>query len=100
MSAVSDGAYIYLIGGDLSGGPSLTFWRYNPVTDSYATNVMPLYSTDTTRQSAVYLNGKIYKVGGHSNDPGGESFAVEVYTVATDQWSQDTDYPAALEESC
>ena len=94
-SAVTDGTYIYIMGGTISGNQTNTVYRYDPVANTYATMAaMPLI---TVWQAAAYLNGKIYRIGGCN--PGNCSFAtgqVDVYTVATNTWASGPAYPIGV----
>ena len=96
-SAVSDGRYIYILGGkaSLHGSPTSTLRRYDPVANSYVT--LAPFATATTRQAAVYLDGTIYKIAGQTDDDG-HAFAkaVEAYSVANDSWSAVADFPEGL----
>ena len=52
-SAVSDGTYLYILGGwDTLGAETTTLYRYDPVSNSYTT--MAPYTTATSAQSASY----------------------------------------------
>jgi N-acetylneuraminic acid mutarotase len=94
-SAVSDGTYVYILGGSAGGLQANTVYRYDPVANSYTTmSPMPL---TTTRQSVAYLNGKIYRIGGCN--PGNCSFAtsqVDIYTIATNTWASGPAYPTGV----
>jgi CSLREA domain-containing protein len=84
--AVSDGTYVYVIGGIPDTGPPRTsLYRYDPVSDTYAT--LAPCATGTWASGAAFLNGKIYKVGGYTDLNGVPTAAVEVYNIATDSWS-------------
>src|SRR5436190_21880576 len=42
FTAVSDGTYLYLLGGrDQNGFPTATLWRYDPATNTYNTSLPP-----------------------------------------------------------
>ena len=92
---MTDGLYIYILGGSIAGNHTNTVYRYDPVANSYTTMaVMPL---TTTRQSAVYLSGKIYRIGGCN--PGNCSFStgqVDIYTIATNTWASGPAYPIGV----
>ena len=65
-SAVTDGTYIYILGGADSGNsPNYTLWRYDPTTNSYLT--LAPFTTATSRQGAAYLNGTIYRIAGETD---------------------------------
>jgi hypothetical protein len=94
-SAVSDGTFIYILGGSdsyLGGSLTSTLFRYNPATDTY-TSLAP-YGTPTTGQAAAYLDGKIYRIGGCSTvNCSGTISSVEVYDIASNSWSYAANYP-------
>jgi hypothetical protein len=75
-SALSDGTYIYVINGWRAGAtPTNTVFRYDPISDSYT--LLPPFSIPTAWQVAVFLNGKIYRIGGWALT--GTTATVEVY---------------------
>jgi N-acetylneuraminic acid mutarotase len=86
-SAVTDGTYIYILGGwDSIGNATNTMYRYNPSMNTY--QVMASYSQVTAGQAAVYLNGKIYRIGGCTTvacDP--TTASMEVYNVGSNSWT-------------
>jgi subtilisin-like proprotein convertase family protein len=91
-SATTDGTNIFVIGGASSTGvPLTTNYRYNVATNTY-TN-MASCATGTWAHAAVFLSGKIYKIGG--NAAAGASTAVEIYDVAGNTWTTGAAYPAA-----
>jgi N-acetylneuraminic acid mutarotase len=95
-SAVSDGTYIYILGGGDSAGagnPTKTMWRYDPVANSYT--AMASFSTATFAQSAAYLNGKIYRIAGCTTPCTVFTNTVEVYTISTNRWASAASYPQA-----
>ncbi|HUS13772.1 MAG TPA: kelch repeat-containing protein, partial [Chloroflexia bacterium] len=86
-SAVGDGTYIYLLNGNIS---ATTFSRYDPATDHYTTLAVPPHNS--TRQSEVYLNGYIYRIGGAGP-------TVDRYSISTGAWAPPgtvADYPLLL----
>jgi len=92
LTAVSDGTYIYLLGGeDQNFNTTATLWRYDPVSNTYNTN-LPSYTIPTYFHASAYLNGKIYRIAGRGI---GTDFHVEVYTIATNTWSMAANYPFA-----
>ena len=95
-SVASDGQYAYIVGGaNTSGTVFSSAYRYNPVTNTYTT----VASAPSARwnSAAVYLNGKIYKIGGSiAATNGGATTAVEVYDIATNSWSNAAPYPVAI----
>jgi N-acetylneuraminic acid mutarotase len=84
-SAVTDGTFIYIMNGNTFC--PLTYstdvYRYNPSTDTYTQ--LSSTSVGTWNQTAVYLNGKIYKMGG--KNAAGYQTALEIYDTVTDTWS-------------
>ena len=95
-SAVSDGRYIYILGGYGlgKGPPTANLWRYDPVANSYLT-LAPL-KTPTAFHAAVYLDGTIYKIGGTTDEIATTlTTAVEAYSIADNAWSTVADYPEA-----
>ena len=92
FSGTTDGTYIYLLGGvDQNFNTTATLWRYDPVTNTYNTN-LPSYTIPTYFHATAYLNGKIYRIAGRAI---GTDFHVEVYDIATNTWSMAADYPFA-----
>src|SRR5204863_9115907 len=89
-AAVSDGSFVYIIGGnDAAGMQTSTLWRYDPATNSY-TSLAP-YTTPTFGHGAAYLNGEIYRIAGYA--VGGITGSVEAYTIATNTWAPVANYP-------
>ncbi len=95
-SAVTDGTYIYILGGaDSNNGPTSTLWRYDPTTNSYLT--LAPFTTATSGQGAAYLNGSIYRIAGEIDPTQGTSTnTVEAYTIATNTWAPVANYPQQL----
>ena len=95
-SVASDGQYAYIMGGaNTSGTVFSSAYRYNPVADTY-TNFSPA-PTARWNSAAVYLNGKIYKIGGStSTTSSSATTAVEVYDIATNSWANAAPYPVAI----
>src|SRR5262249_15945652 len=93
--AVSDGTYIYILGGSAGGNHYNTVYRDDPVGNSYTTMTpMPL---TTAWQAVAYLNGKIYRIGGCI--PGNCNFGtnqVDIYTIATNAWASGPVYPIGV----
>ncbi len=95
-SAVSNGTSAYILNGvDTTGTSVGGVYRYNPGTNDYTTLTSTL--TATWNQAAVYLNGKIYKVGGYVSAGGtsSSSAALDIYDIAGNSWSAGAPYPAA-----
>src|SRR5205807_857562 len=60
-AAVSDGTYIYILGGaDANNYVTNTLYRYDPATNSYTT--LAPFNDPRTDHAAAYLNGKIYRI--------------------------------------
>jgi YVTN family beta-propeller protein len=92
FSGVSDGTYIYLLGGvDQNFSTTATLWRYDPATNSYNTSLLS-YTIPTYFHASAYLNGKIYRIAGRAI---GTDYHVEVYDVAANTWSMAANYPFA-----
>src|SRR5438309_7980615 len=84
VTAVSDGTYLYLLGGrDQNGFPTATLWRYDPATTTYNTSLPP-YTIPTSWHASAYLNAKIYRIAGRAIT--GTEIHVEVYNIATNTW--------------
>lgn len=91
--AVSDGTYIYILGGtDNNGNPVNTMYRYSPATNSY--QAMAPFTTAVWATAAAVVNGKIVKVAGYNS--GGATAATEIYNIALGTWSAGADLPFAL----
>jgi N-acetylneuraminic acid mutarotase len=90
-SAVTDGTFIYIMNG--STFCPLTYstdvYRYDPNTDTYMQ--LPSNNVGTWNQTAVYLKGKIYKMGGKNATD--YQTALEIYDIVTDTWSFGTPLP-------
>ena len=71
-----------------------TVYRYSPSTNSYTT--LPSFSVATWAQTAVYMNGKIYKIAGCGFNCVSATNAVEVYTIATNTWASAASYPISV----
>ena len=84
-SAVSDGTFIYIMNGSKFCPLvySTDVFRYDPKTDTYTQ--LASNSVGTWNQTAVYLNGKIYKMGG--KNAAGYQTALEIYDIGTNTWS-------------
>jgi N-acetylneuraminic acid mutarotase len=92
FSGVSDGTYIYLLGGvDQNFNTTATLWRYDPGSNTYNTSLAS-YTIPTYFHASAYLNGKIYRIAGAAI---GTDFHVEVYDIVTNTWSMAANYPFA-----
>src|SRR5438046_8885624 len=93
LTAVSDGTYVYLLGGvDQNFNTTATLWRYDPATNTYNTS-LPSYTIPTYFHASAYLNGKIYRIAGRTIT--GTEIHVEVYNIATNTWSMAANCPFA-----
>src|SRR5437870_3541782 len=93
FSGTTDGTYVYLLGGvDQNFTTTATLWRYDPGSNTYNTS-LPSYTIPTYFHASVYLNGKIYRVGGR--DAGAADYRVEVYNICPNTWSMTANYPFA-----
>ena len=90
-SAVTDGTFIYIMNGSTFCPLvySTNVYRYDPSTDTYTQ--LSSTSVGTWNQTAVYLNGKIYKMGGENATD--YQTALEIYDIVTDTWSFGTPLP-------
>jgi len=90
-SAVTDGTFIYIINGSTFCPLvySTNVYRYDPSTDTYTQ--LSSTSVGTWNQTAVYLNGKIYKMGGKNATD--YQTALEIYDIVTDSWLFGTPLP-------
>ncbi|MEO8461264.1 MAG: kelch repeat-containing protein, partial [Dokdonella sp.] len=89
----SDGQYAYIIGGaDIINGSTAAGYRYDPGANTYLS--IAASPTATWSSAAVYLDGKIYKIGGFSTDTTASN-AVEVYNIAGNNWTTVAPYPIA-----
>ena len=97
-SVVSDGRYAYIFGGINSSLIVLPEnYRYDPVTGCYTR--IAAAPTATVGSATVYLDGKIYKIGGQTANGGATSIdSVEVYQIDRDEWSSamPDPYPVAI----
>ena len=92
-SAVTDGTSIYILGGlDAADQRTSTLWRYDPGPNSYTT--LRPFTTATSSQAAVYLDGVIYRIAG-APDPTATD-TVEAYSIASNSWSEVARYPVAV----
>src|SRR5206468_9040677 len=90
-SAVSDGTYIYVMGGMTGGNALSTLRRYDPVANTYTTlATMPVGAWS---MAAAYLNGKIYRIGGCVVAGCNGTTSVDVYTIVSNTWAAGPNYP-------
>jgi len=93
--AVTDGSYIYLIGGRPVATVGNDLWRYNPANDSW-TSLTPMPTARATEHMAVYYNGRIYVAGGRTTGAPsefGDLSVMEIYDVASSTWTSGTPMP-------
>jgi hypothetical protein len=88
---VTDGTFIYIINGSTFCPLvySTNVYRYDPSTDTYTQ--LSSNNVGTWNQTAVYLKGKIYKMGGENATD--YQTALEIYDTVTDTWSFGTPLP-------
>jgi hypothetical protein len=88
VSAVGDGTNIYLFNG---GTFSNHAYRYDPAGNGY----FPLAAAPlgTYAQTAGYLNGAAYRIGGQAS--GGTTSSVDLYNPTTNTWAAGPPYPQA-----
>jgi N-acetylneuraminic acid mutarotase len=99
--AVTDGTYIYLIGGRPVPTVGHDLWRYNP-TDNTWTSLTPMPTARATEHMAVYYNGRIYVAGGRTSgvpSSSGDLAVLEIYDIASNTWSSGTSMPQPLADS-
>ena len=95
FAAVSDGRFLYRIGGQLliTGTPfTATVQRLDPATTAAWADVAPL-PTALTSIEAVFLNGKIYVPGG-TDATGVRVTSHFVYDVAANAWTTQAPVPS------
>lgn len=92
--AVTDGIYVYLMGGRPLSLVGNDLWRYDPRSNSW-TSLRSMPTARATEHVAVYHNGRAYVIGGRTFDaPGGGAISsVEIYDVASDAWTSASPLP-------
>lgn len=96
--AVSDGTFVYLIGGRPVSLVGHDLWRYSPTNNNW-TSLTPMPTSRATEHMAVYSNGNIYVVGGRTTDAptdGGDLAILEIYNVASNTWTTGSPLPSPL----
>lgn len=96
--AVTDGSYVYLIGGRPVPNVGHDLWRYDPATNSW-TSLAPMPTARATEHMAVYYSGRIYVAGGRNSGVptgGGDLSVLEIYDIASDTWTTGTPMPTPL----
>lgn len=96
--AVTDGSYVYLIGGRPVPNVGHDLWRYDPATNSW-TSLAPMPTARATEHMAVYYSGRIYVAGGRNSGVptgGGDLSVLEIYDIASNTWTTGTPMPTPL----
>jgi len=91
-----DNDKIYMIGGTPNGqtGSNVPYiYRYDPVTNTWATNLANMPDARGWIQGG-YWNGKIYVPGGYTN-AGANSNTFYIYDIASNSWTQGPVLPEA-----
>ncbi|HEV2120254.1 MAG TPA: kelch repeat-containing protein [Candidatus Bathyarchaeia archaeon] len=99
--AVSDGTFIYLIGGRPVSIVGHDVWRYNPANNTWK-SLSSMPTARATEHMAAYYNGNIYVVGGRTTDAptnGGSLRILEIYHVTTNSWTTGTSLPSGLADA-
>ncbi len=87
--AVSDGKYVYLVGGREVPTVGHDLLRYDPANNNW-TSLAPMPTARATEHMGVYYSGRIYVMGGRtSGEPtaGGDLSVLEIYNIATNTWT-------------
>ncbi len=90
-TGISDGTYVYVMGGGTSSGTYLNdLWRWDPTGQTWT----QLANMPTAKQNAqaAYWNGKIYLPGGYIGTHITEN---AIYDIASNTWSTGAPLPAA-----
>jgi N-acetylneuraminic acid mutarotase len=90
-AVVSTGDAIYAIGGSGVGGPVLDVERFD---GTRWTNETKLPGDGLNAPAAVFLNGRIYVVGGFAGLGNQPTDKVWIYDVASHRWSEGPSLPA------
>lgn len=99
-SAVTDGNYIYILGGSVVSGGSWTsgsvnFYRYDKTNNQWIQLAnMP---ASKAQGNAILYNNKIYYVGGNAGTYRSNTFYV--YDIAANSWSQLPNLPTYFQSS-
>lgn len=104
QNTVTDGSNIYLVGGTRYCFRTADNFidRYTPSTNSWQTKLTNIPSTpsNSTEHMPVYLNGKIYVIGGFvdKSSCGPFDFYSEVleYTISTNSWTKRASLPVPI----
>jgi N-acetylneuraminic acid mutarotase len=90
---VSDGTYLYYLGGGLDYNDAIltsTVYQYDPSDDSWST--LASLPSALGQIDAAYIDGKIYIPGGYAGS-GANSDTLHIYDISTDSWSTGADVP-------
>ncbi len=96
--AVTDGTFIYLIGGRPVNIVGNDLWRYNPTNDTWK-SLTSMPTARATEHMAAFYNGQIYVLGGRTASAptgGGDLATVEIYNIAANKWTTGTPMPSPL----
>lgn len=92
-AGVSDGRYVYVIGGNDGTRDTADLQRYDPATNSWSL-LAPLPAGRYSGDGAVVLNGKIYLPGGWTTSPPLPWSTLFIYDIATNVWSTGAAMPS------
>lgn len=95
MGGCTDGTRMYLFGGGYLGAARDSAHAYEPATNQWT--VLPNMPRARKSPACVFLNGRIYVIGGHTATSGVNDAlaAVDVFHLATGTWSSAPDLPVA-----
>ena len=99
--AVTDGKFIYLVGGRPVPTVGHDLWRYNPTNDTW-TRLSPMPTARATEHMAVYHNGRIYVAGGRSSGApteSGDLATLEIYDVLSNTWTSGSPIPQPIADA-
>jgi len=99
--AVTDGKFLYLVGGRPVPIVGHDLWRYNPANDTW-TSLTPMPTARATEHMAVYFNGRIYVAGGRTSGApteNGELATLEIYDVLSNTWTSGSPIPQPLADA-
>ena len=92
--AVSDGRYIYIIGGATAQAfGSGTIWRYDPRANNYVT--LAPFEPPVSLPGAAIADGVIYRTSGRVGTDAASDVA-QAYSIADDAWTPVKRYPTQL----
>lgn len=113
VEVVSDGTYLYALGGSYletgadGGGtwtPVATTWRWSPETNWWDDGAVADLPVTLTAGSACYLEGHIYYVGGFDGSAADESHwsfspDIYIYDIAAGEWTAGSPPPHAVAQA-